>query len=563
MESEAVTAPHRPAPDPHPVLGALGGALVVGGAAVVAVGLLAALAGWRVLASPWASRGMLVGVAVVVAVAWWWLARPGRRTFGPSPGPTRGRRWVAGVVVALPALVHVAVAAVARALPAGRRLEWFLGGDNTRHVVMTAREQAEGYLTYGVQPYPRAWHTALAATWSALGLTPDRDVVGVLDVSALAVWLLAAVLVLTTATLAATVGRRAGLGALAAAGAGALAGAVLLWPELIASYQALGLEASVVAACVLAVVLRSQLVEGASARGLLVAAASVVVLAHTWQLLLPVAGLAAVRSGLALLRRRRAADAVLVVGAALATAVLAWPGLAAVATKVGVEHARAADVVAPVPWALLALGAVAAVALSVRRDGGLRWVLALALLPALTGLALAARVGVAPDSYYPSKLLWETAALGLAPLATGVGLVLARLAGRTGAVAATARVLTGGVVGLSVVYGVLGPVSAFAGAWSTTDGATVLRLLAAPGASGAQVVHSGGPLVTDAVTRILLDALTPGDQGSTRPQESLTVEQECALLAATASPTVLSDEPADAVRARYACAPDVRVVAPR
>ncbi len=189
-------------------------------------------------------------------------------------------------------------------------------------------------------------------------------------------------------------------------------------------------------------------------------------------------------------------------------------------------------------------------------------VLALAALPALTGLVLAAVVGVTPETYYPSKLLWHTALLGLAPLAVGVVAVALRVDRARFRGSSVVRVLGGGGVAVVLLYAVLGPAAAFAGSWSTVDGALVLRLLDTPGAGTAQVVWSDGPLVTDTVTRILLQAVAPEPGAERVPQESLTVPAECGLLAAAPEPRVLTNQPEESVRSRYACVPELRVLRP-
>ena len=63
-------------------------------------------------------------------------------------------------------------------------------------------------------------------------------------------------------------------------------------PEVHRAYQALGFESSLVAAVVLAVCLRELLERPGSLSALLVCASSLVVMGHTWQLLLPVTGIA-------------------------------------------------------------------------------------------------------------------------------------------------------------------------------------------------------------------------------------------------------------------------------
>ncbi|MBD3783345.1 MAG: hypothetical protein IE926_10390 [Micrococcales bacterium] len=547
----ATGVPARIGRDPFGALGDLGSAALVAVAGLLALMTLAAPLGWRPLRSQAASVGLLVLLAVVAVLA----LRVLRRGRGPSAPRT------AQLVTAAPALLVVGWAVAARFLPVGVRTEWYLGGDHVRHLVLTAEEQAAGVLGYDVESYPRAWHTVVALVWSAAGLRPEDSVTAVVDLGALLAWLLSAALALTTAALAASLGSRTGLGLRASAGAGFVAGCVTAWPFFLATYQALGLEGSLVAASVLAVVLRARLTDPTGARGFVVAVAGGVVLAHTWQLLLPVAALAALGPARGLLRAGRRGRLVLAVGL-LVGAVAAWPALLAVVTRVGVQHASDADVVSPVPWAFLALGAGAAGVLVLRRrHRRTATVLALMAVPAVTGVLLALYVGVSPLAYYPSKLLWHTAVLGLAPLAVVVVGLALRVDRASFRGASLLRVVGGGGLATVLVFALLGPFAAFTGGWSTTDGPTVLRAVSAPGAGDAQVVWTDGPVVTDTVARILLAAVRPTSGGIARPQSSLTVEQECALLRAADAPAVLSDHPVAEVRARYACVPDVRVVA--
>ncbi|MBT9255914.1 hypothetical protein KMZ32_10550 [Phycicoccus sp. MAQZ13P-2] len=535
-------------------MGGAASAALVGLGALVAAAVLADALGVRPLHSRGGSAVLLAGaVAVAVAVGRWGHA---------SRAAGNRRRPLAALVAAAPALVVLLDAALARALPLGQRVEWYLGGDHVRHLVMTAQEQAEGTLSYDLATYPRGWHTLNAAVWGTLGIDPASSIAQAVDVSALLTWSLSAALALATAALATSLGSRAGLSGRAAAGAGFLAGCATLWPVFQANYQALGLEASLLAACVLAVVLRGVLDDATGVRGLLGAAAGVVVVAHTWQLLLPVVGLALLWSGWSVARRggRPAVGTAVVL---LATALASAPALAAVVSRVGVGHARDADVVSPVPWVLLAVGVAAGVLLAVRHGGGARRLLALTALPAVTGLCLAAWVGVTPGTYYPSKLMWHTAVLGLAPAAVVAVGALRAVDRAAFAGSSVVRVVGGAGVLVAVLYALVGPGAAFVGAWSTADGPTVLRVVSTPGAARAQLVVTDGPLITDTVARILLDAVDPRPGATPRPQEPLSLDEECRLLRGVALPTVVTDRPADQVRARFRCiAPQTPVVVP-
>ncbi len=471
-------------------------------------------------------------------------------------------------LVAAPALVLVAVLAWSTVLPHALRVEWFVNGDHVRHLVLVADARAHGALDYSVRGYPRAWHTTVALVWSLTGAPSGRaDLVGLLGLMAGMVWLLFAAVALATASLTSALATRAGLGPWTAAGTAATAGAATLWPAFLGNYQALGFEGSLVAALVVAVALREVLVRPASLAASVTTWAGLLVMAHTWQLLLPVSGALALVATVARVRAaapgprvRRLAGAA---GLGLVVAATSLPALSAVVGVVGVGHAVVADVEAPVPLWLLGLGLVATVVLAAvrRHDRTLLVVLAVSVLPALTALGLAVRLGIPVTRYYPAKLLWHSTILGLSAVAVvaALAVVKARSQRLPTLVGRGVLVVTAAVVALGAV---VTPVAAFGGAWSTVDAATVLRLLDVPGAERAQVVWSGGPLVTDVATRILLDGYRPEAGRRDTPQGGLTVAQECDLLRAAVDPTVLSDRPEAEVRRRYACVPAVTVLGP-
>ncbi|MGG5258031.1 hypothetical protein [Phycicoccus avicenniae] len=536
--------------------------LVVLLASVVVVGTAAELLGLRPLATRSGSVVALVlALAPVVALALH------QRSAGSARSGRSPVRWAAvgrGLLVAAPALLLLALLLGSLALPTAARVEWFLGGDHVRNVVLVADERAHGALDYSARNYPRGWHTLVTLVWSLTGPTgPRTDLLGLVSVMSALCWLLSVALTLATATLTAALAHRVGVRPRAAAVAAALAGAATLWPAFLGSYQALGFEGTFTAALLLAVGLREVLARPASVTALLTTWGGVLVMSHTWQLLLPVSGLLALTASWAWIRRTRAArprSVAAVAGLALLAGAVSLPPLTAVVETVGVGHAVVADVEAPVPLWLLVLGLVATAGLVVahRKDRGLVVPLLLCALPALTAVVLALRLGIPVTRYYPAKLLWHTTVLGLSPLAVVGALTWERDASSSGRV--VVRGLLATVAAACTVGALVAPWGAFTGAWRSSDGATVLRLLAAPGAERAQVVWSDGVLVTDAVTRILLDAYRSGERTSDTLQHSASVEEECALLQAAATPTVLTDRPEADVRARYACVPDLRVV---
>jgi hypothetical protein len=244
------------------------------------------------------------------------------------------------------------------------------------------------------------------------------------------------------------------------------------------------------------------------------------------------------------------------------SAVIAAPGLLAVVRSVGVGHATDSGVVAPIPEMLLPAGVAASLVLAYtwRAEWRVPTMTGMVMLPALIGLGLAARVGILPTQYYPSKLIWHTAVLGLAPLAVVVaqGLLALRMSRslRVGALRAIATVSLVGVV----AFAALAPSAAQLHVWSTVDGDAVLSAVTSPGADRAQVVWLRSSAMDSTVTRILLDYFRAGSTGARTSQVRLAVAAECALLEGSPSPTVLSDQPHGAVLARYGCVPHVSTV---
>jgi hypothetical protein len=563
----APSGPARPAaPAPGDVAAPLADVLallVVLLASVVVVATAAEVLDLRPLASRGGSLLALLVALVPVGLLAAHLVR-GRRA--RPPAASRRSRTGRMLLVAAPALLLVAVLLWSFTLPTADRVAWFVNGDHVRHLVLVADERARGALDYARRDYPRAWHTTVTLGWSVTGPSgPRADLVGLVSLMSALCWLLYAALTLATSSLTAALAHRVGVRALPAAVAAALAGAATLWPGFLGSYQTLGFEGTFTAAVVLAVALREVLVRPSSVTASVTTWAGVLVTAHTWQLLLPVSGLLALAATWARVRwavpeerRRRVVESV---GLAAVAGAASLPALTAVVGKVGVGHAAVGDVEAPVPLWLLALGLVAAgvLAVSRRRDRDLILVLALSVLPALTAVGLAVRLGIPVTRYYPAKLLWHTTVLGLSSVAV-LGAIAWVRAGSATLRGVVVRGLLGVVAVSCAVGGALGPRGAFTGVWPTVDAATVLRLLATPGAERAQVVWSNGRLVTDDATRIMLDGYRAEASRRDTVQHSPSVEEECALLRAAARPAVLSDRPEEEVRARYACVPGLEVV---
>lgn len=527
--------------------------------AVVALGiviLLTTVSGWLGLVplrSPVASAALLV-TAVGAAVALVVRTRP--------RGPDGAGATATGLVLAVPALGITLAMVTGAVLGVPRGIAWFLNGDHTRHLVYVADTWARGNLSYAVESYPHGWHAVLAGAWAVTGAGLDPGaLVRLVRIMAGASLLVSVLLALAMAHLGHAVLRRLGTSTRGSAVGGLLVGAGCLLTFVLANYQALGYENSLLAAVVVATCLREVVLRPGSTTSLVVTVAGVLVTAHAWQLLLPSVGLAALWCAWrAVAGGARGPRVALVLALVLALPV-ALPGLLAVVRAVGLDHAAEAGPDSPVPSALVVLGVVLSAGVAaVARDARLGCAALATALPTATALALSAVLGVGLLEYYPSKLLWQTAVLGLLWVVVAGALIGRSLRDAVPAVRPVLRVV-GGVAGaLFVLWSLVLPWGSLAGTWATVDAARVVAALRTAGAPAATVVWLQATPTTDSVTRSLLDAYRVGETRERMPQARQSVQQECALLLAAARPVVLTTATEEEARRRYACAPAARVV---
>jgi len=327
----------------------------------------------------------------------------------------------------------------------------------------------------------------------------------------------------------------------------------------------LGFETAIFCAVLLAVTVVEVLQRPGSRTAVVVAAAAGVLVAHTWQLVLPAAALAVVATGWAHLRpeprsRRRWGLLAVTYGVGL---LLAWPSLFAVTERIGFDRASIQGVPAPAlsGWLPFTLAGVVAVLVLRRRDPLLPVIALMSLGTTFLAVLVALHAGVPVTHYYPRKMLWQGCLLGL-PLAVPMSVLAAsRLRARVAGGAAL-RVVGGaglvGALGLSWVF----PAMAVAGPWDHVDGDTVLDAATAPRAVEARVVWLGGSPIQDTVTRVLLDfyrVSTPLDRTIQYPAP---VGEECSLFAGHEPATVLSPASPAEVAARYSCVTAPLVVHP-
>lgn len=527
--------------------------VVVAGLGSVALG--AGLLGVDVMSSPWPGRLLLVVLVVGLVVGAHVVTR------GSPRAATLSR--VELVISTLPAGVMALLWIVIAASPLGAATSWFLSADHLRHLALVTRTVDAGALEYDTQSYPRGWHAALALLWSSAGSERDADgLAELVRLQSLATWLVLVLVALAVALVAAELHRRRGGGPLASAAAGGVVGSLVVGPAFFGDYVPRGFQTSLLALLVLAACVLRMTRRCDDPGALVVAGVSVMLLAHVWQVLLPVAGLLLVmvlhaRWGARPSGRRVVGD-MLFVGAVGAVAA---QGLMGAVRGYGLDAiAVPGDVpAAPIGWLLAVV--VSGVALA---TAGTRAPLSPVVVAAGASFATAVGLmlvsGVGWDSYYPNKTLWTAAALGLPLLgAAGAQLLSAAARGPGG------RVVVAGfgavVVGVALLC-LMAPVMGVRGSWSAADGDVVMDTVTSSAAADATVVWAVGTGVDDATSQLLLDFYSAEATSPPLGLAARSVDDQCRLLAAAASPVVLSGADESVVRSRFACVPGLRVTRP-
>ena len=533
--------------------GELPAGVVVSLAAGVALATIAGWLGWAVLANPPAAGALLLVSGVLGGVAVLRL-----RARQPSHG---GRAALALALPALGVLVPTLVGVV-RGAPSG--MEWVLNADHTRHAVYVADTWVQGNLSYGIDGYPRGWHALLAAAWSVIGAALDAaSVTRLLRLMALASMMLSCLLALATAHLGHGLAAKRGCSMRTAVLVGLLAGSVTLLTTFLGDYQVLGYENSLLTAVVVVVCVREVLLRAGSDMSLLVCGAGTVVVAHSWQLLLPPVAAAGLYCAWRALRSRGRRAGIPVAASAVAAVVLGAPAVFGVLNGVGfgLDHSMEVGPESPVPVVLLALGVGVTVVLATRsRDRDTHAAAFLTLLPAATAVALSAVMGISVLDYYPNKMLWQSLVLTVPWLALSASLLVAGVRRRLPGASVVIQGVSSALFVVFVAFALVQPWAPQFGVWSTADGGRALGALRAPGAKEATVVWLEGSPLQDAITRSLLDVLRVADTRQRAPQEMLSTEEECELLGRADRPVVLSTAAEAVVRQRYLCVPDTAVV---
>jgi hypothetical protein len=296
---------------------------------------------------------------------------------------------------------------------------------------------------------------------------------------------------------------------------------------------------------------------------LVVCGAGTVVVAHSWQLLLPPVAIAALYCAWVAVRSHGRAAAPAVSACAAGALVLGAPAVLGVTTGTGfgLGHAMEVGPESPVPVGVLVLGVLATVVLAVRaREVDVRANAVVTLLPMVTAGALSVVLGIAILDYYPNKLLWQSLVLCVPWLAASAALAVTGIRQRFPGSSTVVRGVASSFFALFVAFALVQPWAPQFGVWSTADGSRVIGALRTPRVDEATVVWLQGSALQDAIARSLFDVLRVADTRARAPQTMLTVADECDLLRRTDRPVVVSTAPESAVRQRYACVPDITVL---
>ena len=337
---------------------------------------------------------------------------------------------------------------------------------------------------------------------------------------------------------------------------------MVLGPAFYGDYVPRGFDTTVLVLLVIAAAVHVSTLAPTSAAALATAVAATVVTAHSWQVLLVPAGLL---TAVVLWRRRRSAggrpalvgDLVTVGVGVLAS----LPGVLAAIRGFGVgAAAEAGDVPPPVIGWFVGV-VIAATVVATRGARGPITTVGVAVAGTfLTSLLLAVVAGVGLSSYYPSKTLWVAAVLGLPTVGVLAGVALSALDGGS-FVSRAGYVVVGTVIGLAVAVSLATPtMGVLRGVWGAADPDVVLRMVTSGSSPEVAVVWRASDDVDDATAQLLLDFYSATAQTPRLGLAARTVPEQCALLSAAAAPVVLSEAPEAEVRARFTCAPGLRVI---
>lgn|GEM_PF-5355967 len=543
------------------VLSCIPAATVMVMTCVVVLVELAAVTDWQNFGSVVVSRLTVAGLCVLAGLVAWRR----RLSLGPLQAAERSE-----VVAVIPALFLAGLGVWMATMPVTRATNWFFAGaDNVWHGLEVAAVGAAGHPDYSLWFMPRALPSfvSLAVVSGGDASGPQAGLQALVTTNAAMLWGFYVLISASTSLSAMALVGHYGGHRRAASLAGLAAGVVMGWPQFFVFAMGAGFQSTVVQTFLLVAAALEVLVgRTGQLRAVVICSAALVVTARNYPPCLPIAGILLLGSlglfrqgrGWRIDRRDRWAISVLAFSAlAIAPAFLTLAGVDAVQTA---KSPLGFTLRLPVEWVVASAFAGALSLATWRRSRAAGWV-GLAVVVAFSDpIAAWLVLGVPLSNYYPTKLLWHDAALGVPLVAAwcAVGyLMLEQRFGRP-----SVRLVLAPLVGIgltiAVLVGLAGVVPAALGDWSN-DGGRILKVATGPGAPKAQVVWGAGQTdEEDWSIQRLVSAYDPW-QGSfaSRPWPPRGLSEQCLALRSMRSPGVLTRQPQAKVTAHFSCALDV------
>lgn len=534
--------------------------LVMAGAVVLVQ--LAAIANWPNFGIMSVARVAVSGLCIGTGLVVWW-----RRRALSSLKVTD----LPEVVALLPALFLAGVGVWMATMPVTRAISWFFrSGDNVMHARNVAAIGAIGSLDYSVWGEPGGWWSfvSLAVVSETDSRSTPGGLLALVSTNAQMVWTAYVLVCAATSLTATALVRQFGAHRWAAALAGLGAGAVMCWPQFFVFTMGWGFQTTIVLTFLLAVAAFEVLMAKPGAlHSLLICSAVVVLTAHNYPLGLPIAGvlwLGAVARyrqgrGVRVDRRDRPAIAVMVCSA-LATAPVLQTLVGFGARGVALSQSPDGAIMRlPVEWVVPGILAVALCLAWPGRSRAAGWVGLAVLVAFLEPIGAWLLLDVPLQNYYPTKMLWHVAALGVPLVAAWCAVGCLAFSHRFGRRSA-GRVLAPSVyvsVTITVLAGFAGVLPATLGEWYK-DGGRILKAATSPHAPDAQVVWRAGQNEDEDWRIQRLVATYRAGQGLS-PALSIPVglSEQCETLRSVAVPAVLTTASQAEVTERFSCAPGV------
>ncbi len=476
-------------------------------------------------------------------------------------------------VVALSPALFLAGAGVWMAtMPVTLATNWFFfWGDNVMRARDVSAIGALGRLDYSIWGGPAGWLAFVSL--AVVSVTDSRGtpngLLALVSTNAQMLWALYVLVCAATSLTAAALVRHFGPHRWAAALAGLGAGAVMCWPPFFVFTMGAGFQSTIVLTLMLAVaafeVLRARVGE---LHAVIICSAAVVLTAHSYPPGLPIAGIlwlgavARLRQGRGgRVDRRDLPVIVIMVCSALAIApILQIFGGHGGDGGVGISRVAMAGSVMrlPVEWVIPGILAATLCLIMPGRSRAAGWVGMAVLVAFLEPIGAWLLLDVPLQSYYPTKLLWHVAALGV-PLVWAwsmFGFVV--LMQRSGSrLTKSAIALSVAILSVVVAAGLRSVLPAALGLWLPDDG-RVLRAATSANAPRAQVVwRAGENEVEDWRIQRLVSTYSTG-RGLPRDLSiPVGLSEQCETLRAASAPGVLTTASQAEVAQRYSCAPGV------